>query len=90
MDADNPAFRFANPYRVVSNLGVFDFGGPDRTMRALTLHPGVSPDDVLEATSFEVHGLEEADETRLPSDDELRLIREVIDPKALRDREIKS
>ena len=29
-------------------------------------------------------------ETRLPTDDELRLIREVIDPKALRDREIRS
>jgi acyl CoA:acetate/3-ketoacid CoA transferase beta subunit len=90
VDADNPAFRFANPYRVVSNLGVFDFGGPDGTMRAATLHPGVSPDDVREATSFEVHGLDEAGETRLPTDDELRLIREVIDPKSWRDREIRS
>src|SRR5271166_2200389 len=90
VDGDNPAFRFANPYRVVSNLGVFDFGGPDRTMRALTLHPGVSPDDVRENTSFEVHGVDEAEETRPPTDDELRLIRAVIDPKALRDREIRS
>ena len=84
------AFRFANSYRVVSNLGVFDFGGPDKTMRAMSLHPGVSPDDVREATSFEVYGLEEAEETRLPTDDELRLIRDVIDPKSLRDREIRS
>lgn len=90
VDTDNPAFRFANPYRVVSNLGVFDFGGPDHTMRALTLHPGVSRDEVREATSFEVHGLDEADETRLPTDDELRLIRAVIDPKSWRDREIRS
>ena len=90
IDKDNPAFRFANPYRVVSNLGVFDFGGPDATMRALSLHPGVSPADVREATSFEVHGLDDAEESRLPTDDELRLIREVIDPKALRDREIRS
>jgi len=59
-------------------------------MRALSLHPGVSPDDVREATSFEVHGLDQADETRLPTDDELRLIREVVDPKALRDGEIRS
>jgi acyl CoA:acetate/3-ketoacid CoA transferase beta subunit len=89
VDADNPAFRFVNVYRVVSNLGVFAFGGPDHTMRALSLHPGVSPDEVREATSFEVHGLVEAAETRAPTDDELRLIREVIDPKALRDREIR-
>ncbi|WP_205875027.1 cholesterol ring-cleaving hydrolase subunit IpdB [Mycobacterium camsae] len=89
VDPDNPAFRFVNVFRVVSNLGVFDFGGPDHTMRAVSLHPGVAPDDVREATSFEVHGLAEADETRPPTDDELRLIREVIDPKALRDREIR-
>jgi acyl CoA:acetate/3-ketoacid CoA transferase beta subunit len=89
VDADNPAFRFVNVYRVVSNLGVFDFAGPRGTMRALSLHPGVLPDEVGEATSFEVHGLDEAGETRLPTDDELRLIREVIDPKALRDREIR-
>lgn len=89
IDADNPAFRFANPYRVISNLGVFDFGGPDHTMRAVSLHPDVSPDDVREATSFEVHGLDQAAETRLPTDDELRLIRAVIDPKSLRDREIR-
>lgn len=90
IDADNPAFRFANVYRVVSNLGVFDFGGPDGAMRARSLHPGVSPDDVREATSFDVHGVDEAAQTREPTDDELRLIREVIDPKAWHDREIRS
>lgn len=90
VDPDNPAFRFVNVYRVVSNLGVFDFGGPEHTMRALSLHPGVSPDDVREATSFEVHGLGDAEQTRTPTDAELQLIREVIDPKALRDREIRS
>lgn len=89
VDPDNPAFRFVNVFRVVSNLGVFDFGGPEHTMRALSLHPGVAPDDVREATSFDVHGLDEAAETRQPTDDELRLIREIIDPKALRDREIR-
>ena len=76
-------------HRVVSNLGVFDFNGPDRQMRAVSLHPGVSADDVREATSFEVHGLDEAGKTRLATSDELKLIREVIDPKALRDKEVK-
>ena len=56
----------------------------------MSLHPGVSPEDVRENSSFEVHGLQEAEETRLPTEDELRLIREVIDPKSLRDREIRS
>ena len=87
-DPDNPAFRFANIYRVVSNLGVFDFGGPDRTMRAVTLHPGVTGRDVRESTSFEIHELDDAPATRLPTGAELELIRR-IDPKSLRDREIK-
>ena len=35
-----PGLPVVNVYRVVSNLGVFDFGGPGRTMRAVSLHPG--------------------------------------------------
>jgi acyl CoA:acetate/3-ketoacid CoA transferase beta subunit len=89
VDEANPAFRFVDVRRVVSNLGVFDFGGPGRTMRAVSLHPGVEPDDVRAATSFEIHGLDNADPSRLPTADELRLIREVIDPKSLRDNEVK-
>jgi acyl CoA:acetate/3-ketoacid CoA transferase beta subunit len=89
VDVRNPAFRFTDVRRVVTNLGVFDFGGPDRTMRAVSLHPGVSPDDVRAATSFEVHGLADADSTRLPDGDELELIQQVIDPKGLRDKEVR-
>lgn len=89
IDPANPAFRFANIHRVVSNLGVFDFNGPDRQMRAVSLHPGVEADQVAENTSFEVHGLAEAETTRLPNAEEQRLLREVIDPKSLRDKEVR-
>ncbi|GGK59737.1 CoA-transferase subunit beta [Nocardia camponoti] len=90
VDATNPAYRFHHLHRVVSNLGVFDFGGPESTMRALSLHPGVSADEVAEQTSFEVAGLTEAGETRLPTDEELRLIRDVLDPKGFRDKEVRA
>jgi acyl CoA:acetate/3-ketoacid CoA transferase beta subunit len=76
-------------FRVVSNLGVFDFNGPDHQMRALSLHPGVEAEQVAENTSFDVHGLDAADTTRLPTEDEQKLIRVVIDPKSLRDKEIR-
>ena len=89
IDPVNPAFRFADIHRVVSNLGVFDFNGPDRQMRAVSLHPGVDADQVAENTSFEVHGLAEAETTRLPNAEEQRLLREVIDPKSLRDKEVR-
>lgn len=90
VDPDNPAFRFVNVHRVVSNLGVFDFGGPDHQMRAVSLHPGVSADDAREATAFEIHGLADAAQTRLATSDELQLIREVIDPQSHRDAEVRA
>ncbi|MBA4023080.1 MAG: CoA-transferase [Gordonia sp.] len=89
VDPENPAYKYLNIYRVVTNLGVFDFGGPGHTMRALSLHPGVEADEVADNTGFEVAELETAGVTRLPSAEELRLIREVIDPKGLREREVK-
>ncbi len=88
VDPDNPAFRFVDVRRVVSNLGVFDFGGPQRTMRAVSLHPGVEPGDVRANTSFEVDGLDAAPRTRLATGEELEIIRR-IDPKGLRDKEVK-
>ena len=90
VDPANPAFRFFNLGGVVTNLGVFDFGGPSHQMRAVSLHPGVSADEVTENTSFEIHGLADAAVTRLPEVEELRLIREVIDPKSFRDKEVKA
>ena len=89
VDPANPAYRFVNVYRVVTNLGVFDFNGPEHQMRALSLHPGVEAEQVAENTSFEVHGLDTAEESRLPTADEQKLIGEVIDPKSLRDKEVR-
>ncbi|WP_040833111.1 CoA-transferase subunit beta [Nocardia brevicatena] len=88
VDPDNPAYRFLNIHRVVSNLGVFDFEGPGRTMRARSLHPGVTAEEVAENTGFEIAGLGDTVETRLPTDEELRLIREVLDPKKVREKEV--
>jgi acyl CoA:acetate/3-ketoacid CoA transferase beta subunit len=72
---------------VVSNLAVLDFATPDHRMRLASVHPGVTVDEVLAGTGFDLD-LSDVQETRLPTDDELRLIREVLDPKALRDREV--
>ncbi|MFZ3469604.1 CoA-transferase subunit beta [Streptomyces sp. 4.24] len=81
--------RFHRLPRVVSDLGVFDFGGPDRSMRLASLHPGVTVEQVRAATGFELAVAGEVPYTREPSAEELRLIREVIDPKGLRDREVR-
>ncbi|AVV43209.1 CoA-transferase [Streptomyces sp. P3] len=74
--------------RVVSDLGVFDFATPDRSMRLASLHPGVSVEQVREATGFELAAPDEVPYTREPTTAELRLIREVIDPEGARGREV--
>lgn len=84
----DPAFRFHHIHRVVTNLGSFDFEGPGGTMRARTLHPGVTPDEVRENTSFEVAGLDEAPETRDPSEVERYVLDTLVDPKGVRFREV--
>lgn len=37
---------------IVSNLAVLDFGGPDHAIRVVSLHPGVSFDEVQDNTGF--------------------------------------
>jgi acyl CoA:acetate/3-ketoacid CoA transferase beta subunit len=80
--------RFHEIRRVVSNLGVFDFETPDRRMRLRSLHPGVRVEEVVAATGFELVLPDPVPETRTPDAEELRLIREVIDPEGAREREL--
>lgn len=90
VDERNPAYDDLNIHRVVTNFGVFDFSGPGHTMRALSLHPGVTAEQVAENTGFPIADLDSAPVTATPTDEQLRLIREVLDPKNLRDREVKA
>lgn len=75
--------------RVVSNLAVLDFATSDRTMRLVSVHPGVAVADVVENTGFQLV-IEDVATTREPSDDELRLLRTVIDPRGLGAKEVPS
>ena len=75
---------------VVTNLAVCDFATDDRRMRLASVHPGVTVDEVQAATGFDLAVTGEVTETRLPTDEELHLIREVLDPRGLRDREVAS
>jgi len=74
---------------VVSNLGVFDFDTPDHSMRLASVHRGVSVDEVIENTSFELVVPDQVPETRAPTDEELRVLREVIDPQGIGGKEVK-
>jgi acyl CoA:acetate/3-ketoacid CoA transferase beta subunit len=74
--------------RVVTNLCTLDFETPDRRMRLRSLHPGVTVADVVEATGFALVIPGDIRESREPTDDELRLLAEVIDVAETRYAEV--
>jgi acyl CoA:acetate/3-ketoacid CoA transferase beta subunit len=86
--AGSAASRFHDLRRVVSNLGVFDFASADRTMRLVSVHPGVHVTDVQAATGFDLAITGEVSRTREPLAAELDLIRTVIDPGGMRHAEL--
>lgn len=75
---------FAELRRVITNLAVFDFGGPDHLMRLLSVHPGQTRESVQEQTGFPFAVADAVGETPEPTAEQLRLIREVLDPNDTR------
>ena len=82
------AGRFHELRVVVTNLAVLDFQTPDHTMRLRSVHPGVTAGDVTAATGFPLAVPGDVPVTRLPTAQELALIRGQLDPGGLRKREI--
>ncbi len=70
--------------RVVTDLAVLDFGGANHAPRLLSLHPGVTVDQVRAATGFPLEVGARTPETAPPTAEQLVVIRERLDPKGLR------
>ena len=82
------AARFHEIRFVVTNLAVLDFDTPDRRMRLRSVHPGVTVDEVQNATGFELVVPDDVPASRLPTPDELELIDTVIDRPGARFSEV--
>ena len=67
------------PYRVISQLAIFDFEPVTKQMRIHSVHPGVTVEEVLEASSFEILVPDEIRVTEAPSQEELDILQK-IDP----------
>jgi len=74
--------RGAGTKYLVSDLGQFDF--PDGRMSLTHLHPGVEIERVIAKTGFELQMAESIQITELPTQEELKLLNEVIDPLGIR------
>lgn len=71
------------PYRVITQLGVLGFDQSTRRMKLLAIHPGVTVEEVEENTAFELLIPDQIDTTKPPTEQELRLLREEIDPAGI-------
>jgi glutaconate CoA-transferase subunit B len=68
------------PYRVVTSKALFDFDEGKKLLRLISISPATTVDDVLEEMQFEPLIKEKVEILKEPTEDELRLLREEIDP----------
>jgi len=71
------------PAYVVSTLGLMDFDPATCRMRLKAVHPGVTAEEVIKNTGFDLVIPGTVDNNAPPSAEELRLLREEIDPEKL-------
>lgn len=74
--------RGSGPRYLVSNLGQFDWHAG--RMRLVSIHPGANHEEITRKTGFQLAPVSELQTTPPPTDEELRLLREVVDPRNVR------
>ena len=73
---------------VITDLCVLDFNGPEHQMRVISLHPGVTLEEVRDKTGFELAVADSLSVTPPPTTQQLTLLAE-LDPGDLRARQLK-
>jgi len=71
------------PYRVVTNLALLGYDEKTLRMKLIALNPGVSIEQVVENTGFELIIPDEVGFNEPPTEKELRVLREEVDPLGL-------
>ena len=73
--------------RLISDLGMFELDPAEKIFRLISIHPGVTLDDIRTRTGGEFLIADPLPRTQTPSENELRLIREEVDPFGIRQLE---
>lgn len=69
------------PYKIITNLAVLGFDEETCRMRVELMHPGVTREQIIENTGFELLWAPEILESVPPSDEELEILRTDVDPR---------
>ena len=67
------------PYRIITQLGVYGFHQESKRLELLTVHPGITVEEVTENSAFEIIIPDEVGTTEPPMEQEINLLHE-IDP----------
>ena len=73
----------SGPELVITDKAILNFSNPEREMQLSELYPGVAVSDVLAEVGWPLRVAETVGETAAPTTEELRLIREEVDPQGM-------
>ncbi len=71
------------PYRAITQLGVYSFDEETKRLKLISLHLGVSIDEVKEHSNFDIIISDEVATSPEPTKQHLRILREEIDPAGI-------
>ncbi len=69
------------PYKIITNLAIMGFDEETCRMQVESIHPGVSREQIIENTGFELLWADQIYESDPPSDEELEILRNAVDPR---------
>ena len=72
--------RDTGPFKVITNIGVYGFHAESKEMMLLSLHPSKTIDDVQENAEFDIIIPTTYDDTPEPTEEELNILRNNVDP----------
>ena len=72
----------SGPYRVITQLGVFGYDESTKEMMLLSVHQGVTPEEVQENSAFKILVPADISVTESPTEEEIRILHE-IDPMGM-------
>jgi acyl CoA:acetate/3-ketoacid CoA transferase beta subunit len=75
--------RGGGPSRVITDMAVLGFDQQTHAVTLLSIHPGVRLEDLIENTGFPLQIPKDIPTTPLPTGEQLRILREEIDPKGV-------
>ena len=70
----------AGPYKIITDMAVMDFEPDSKRMRVISIHPEYTVTTVQENCGFELLQAQNIEETSPPTETELRILREEVDP----------